>query len=677
ISRSEAQDHRSNHYASLTSVDDVLELPGDFSQTEALFTIAGRASASELETLIVQSTQVIDRYDRQAALDILFSRYTELDPHAAVDFLLGMNLDIDDQILSSIFINWSKLDLQEAIMAANQIANPVQRRKAGHAILTAASRHSYGDIDRINAQLSDFHDTAYLRSSAIGLRANYDPQSALFEALNMKQDGGRYDAIRRVGVVWARNDPVAALTALESIPNRGLRDRYLAAVYQQWVADDPEGAVQSVLGIADTRARDQQLEKMLRSYTSVNPMHALELAAGLSGQARHHAYAEIFDVWVATDPDAAVQAVSTLATDANEKDQLLNNMARRLAWQNTEQAVALINTLSPQQRDSALDSILMQIAESDPEGAMAMARATESPGKRQRQMSGVLENMSQSNPQLALQYIHELPHGRRRDQLYQKIAAQWAATDSAAALAWAATLQGDSYVQAISGMASQLVHDDPQQAATLLRQIPAAQRGQLLTGIASAMSRRAPRDALNWLAQFSGDRYYEQAVAGIIHHVAERDPIYALNVAEGLSNEQRYSATRIAISTWAVNDPAAAATWASRSTPEIQHQTVTQIVNTWAQSDPLAALDWAKTLRAGDVRDAALVTLTLSSTLNVNEISGVVSRIESSEARDQVITSTWLNLHRDRHDPQAASEFLNRVGASAELRQRLLSYGGG
>ena len=41
----EAADHRENHYEQLEGVNDVLDLPTDFSQTEALYTIAGRADA--------------------------------------------------------------------------------------------------------------------------------------------------------------------------------------------------------------------------------------------------------------------------------------------------------------------------------------------------------------------------------------------------------------------------------------------------------------------------------------------------------------------------------------------------------------------------------------------------------------------------------------------------------
>ena len=80
ISVAEAEVHRRDRYETIETIEDMLALPTDFAETEALYVIAGRADSSGVQDLIYQATRVSDRTDRNAALTILLLRLTELDP---------------------------------------------------------------------------------------------------------------------------------------------------------------------------------------------------------------------------------------------------------------------------------------------------------------------------------------------------------------------------------------------------------------------------------------------------------------------------------------------------------------------------------------------------------------------------------------------------------------------
>lgn len=54
VSTDQAETLRKSAYASLSNLQDVLALPGDFAEREAMYALAARASASKLQELIYQ-----------------------------------------------------------------------------------------------------------------------------------------------------------------------------------------------------------------------------------------------------------------------------------------------------------------------------------------------------------------------------------------------------------------------------------------------------------------------------------------------------------------------------------------------------------------------------------------------------------------------------------------------
>jgi hypothetical protein len=70
MSREAAESHRATRYSEIHSIEDTLALPGDFAQTEALYTLAGRSDSSGIQNLIFQANGIADPSDRKAALQI-------------------------------------------------------------------------------------------------------------------------------------------------------------------------------------------------------------------------------------------------------------------------------------------------------------------------------------------------------------------------------------------------------------------------------------------------------------------------------------------------------------------------------------------------------------------------------------------------------------------------------
>ena len=244
-------------------------------------------------------------------------------------------------------------------------------------------------------------------------------------------------------------------------------------------------------------------------------------------------------------------------------------------------------------------------------------------------------------------------------------------------MSWVSTLSGQSYTRAVSGVAGAVASaGDPELAASIVGQLPEAERGQLIQRISLVISNRDPQSALNWLGRFRNDPAYDAAAATIAAHLAHRDPHYALRIADGLGTEHRLQATQNILGNWTRMDPFAASRWAAGSSVDQRAQAVGAVSQVWASMDTASASRWVRSLRTGAAKDQGLITLSANAGFDTHETSDLVNVIGSESAREQAIVGAYYRLRR-QYDDTAAAEFLDRVDASENLRGQLNPQPGG
>ena len=119
---------RDEGYKNLNTISDVLSLPSLFAQQEALHTIAGRSNKVQILLLLKESNGVANSQQRNNYAKILLARLTELDPQKAADIAIQAFEKRDYYLLSEVFLNWAKLDLEAAIKRAISIEQQYQTR---------------------------------------------------------------------------------------------------------------------------------------------------------------------------------------------------------------------------------------------------------------------------------------------------------------------------------------------------------------------------------------------------------------------------------------------------------------------------------------------------------------------------------------------------------------------
>ena len=645
MSVAEATTLRSGHYEELHSIDAILELPTDFAQTEALYILAGRADEPELQHLIFQSIKITDRYERTAALQVLFSRYVEIEPSAAVDFLIEIDLDIDDMIVRGVFQQWAKSDLNGAIDKANNIQNVRLRRYAGNAVLSAVARSDPGRLTDVAANLVDHQRLEYLEAEAIGIRANHDPETALREALTLRNFNGRWNAVNRVGHVWARNDPKGAITFAKQISNPRLREQFVNSVLERWIGDAPEDAIQNILANPDPQMRAKFLEQGLKVYARNDPVNALVIAAQLDANVKAKVYAEIYSDWVLQDPDAAMIEFAAVESKAL-REGILSHVSQTLTSNNPDAAIRWVESLSSTEKARYMPQMLRGLSQSDPERAIQLALAGASQQERETRLNSIMLTVSHFDPQLALKHVSQLPAGEQQQGIYRNIAKNWMNSDQDAAMAWIETLSGEEYNFAASGAAVMVAHRNPQLAETMISRLPAGKQSEAIQQVAHGFSYQDPEAAMAWLMRFRNTSGFDQNVSNVVRFVAQRNPQGAMDMAAGLGEGQRL-------------------------------QAIKDVLPRWVGMDASSAAQWVNTLPSGASKDNALVTLATTGQYDVTQSSRFINAIRSADLRNQVVVDTARALYLRTQDQSAVARLLEQVNANSATRAQVSQLTGG
>lgn len=227
---------------------------------------------------------------------------------------------------------------------------------------------------------------------------------------------------------------------------------------------------------------------------------------------------------------------------------------------------------------------------------------------------------------------------------------------------------------------------DPETAVDFAKRSfnPGQMQSELIGLVVNKWGATNPQDARIWTEQNLSGPLRERALTDLMVGWTRRSPELA---SDWISQTRTGSAPLVSAvgTTWAEQDPEAAATWAlqlpssaarrsasvavavewSRQSPDLAADffssevagpegldLATVIADIWGNSDPASTADWVAGLPEGDVRDqAAGVLATVWATRDVQAASEWTATIEDPSMRKQVIAhlgTTWGGLEPDQ-----------------------------
>lgn len=669
LSRREVENSRQQHFADITSIRDVLQIPNDFDQTEALYALAGRSGADQLQSLIEEANRLSIDGERLAALQILFLRYSEIDPQAALIHLDSLAPRGARAILSSIFRSWSKVDPDAAIATANRINDRQQRRTASEAIMRTVADHTPQLLPQAAAQLHEAVNSERFALEGIVRQAETDPQAAIEAAQQLADKQLRQRAVYGIALNMAKQNPQQALRFMRGLDDARLRRELMRGAMSEWAKIDPEAALAYARseGLTDTGSL---IATAMREIARDDPLAALNQADLLDMRARQSAYASIYSTWGQVDLQAAISHAESLDNDKLQM-QVFSSLAREYANRFPEEALLWAEQFDGPMQASIGNMVLREIGNSRPQLALEAALSATATPARNQTVNHILRSLAATDPQTAVNYLERLPPGPARERSRQHIIQSWAAQDLDAAYAWVNQLEGKAYTQTVVSLSHQLAASDPDRAAQLTDQIRGDARQQWISNVAANYAQRNQSEAVDWLQQYQREPGYSKAMRAIAQVAAQTDPMAALAMVDDITSAQdRQVAVDTITRTWSSREPAAAAAWAETLEDPSQRSSAIRIAaNRWARFDPQAAGQWVMQLKSDSARDDALVSLVHQHRDSADSALPLINAMQSEQRRLSAVSSLYTRMLQ--YDPDGAEDFLARTGISAQSRGQL------
>lgn len=576
-----AETYRKGAYTEIQTIEDTLALPTDFSQTEALYTLAGRSDARAVQELIYEANQIADLSDRRAGLQILFSRLTELDPLSALALSQTREYSSNKQLEAMVWVEWGKNDIHNALIAASELAPDSRRSLAAQALYSA-----YG---------AGGNETIALIEDALHIPPSKNTKAQYLYSL-------------------AAQSPAEAVAYIES---QDSRDEQNTLTY--WLASflgrtNPGNAQQYADLFSNPQNRNTYVSSVTAAASETSPETVLEQALSSYDQRQRMQAAVVLSQLAARDPDKAIAYVGEARNDM-ERRMFTAAIAQGLAQVDPDRAIQWALEIDTGGELQLYAAVLATISQQNPRRALDAAVAVQNPNIRRRALQGVFMSVANNDPVLAVSYLEQIQGDEIEESVTQSILASWSRSDPGAAIEWALSRNKDDRRRLLGGVVGPiLINQDTQAAINLLPRLDEEIARQWRLQIASTLaSQSSPAQAQSFIAQYKGHDDYPQMYAAAVQHMASTDFPAALQMAHSLQGgiEKDQLLRELAQQRADVSPEESVSLLDQISDEAVRHSATTQLVQQWGRRDSEAAAAWARNLPHGQKRDAAIVGLTM------------------------------------------------------------------
>jgi hypothetical protein len=482
--------------------------------------------------------------------------------------------------------------------------------------------------------------------------AELDAEGALEQAL----DSDRETAAHLLAAL-AAVAPEQTWERAKRVTNPAERFAYLDAVVEAWAAQDPERAFGKVADLPAEWQRSELLQAVIVSIADRDPRLAIKLAESQGPIASGRLIEQIATQWSRHNPSEAARWVEGLSRQ--DQARYAYRIAEAYVAQKPSEALAWGLRLAGSPERYLWSSMLGEMAKYDPDQALQIAQAAESPAQRAQAMGKVLAAIAQTNPSLAMTHLMKLPSGNMRSEILGEIARSVAALTPTQALDWLNEINEKSVqLEATQSLGWALSQRNVEAAAQLVDRIPKEARANWVTAVALGYAAFDVEKGRQWVRRYGSDG--QQTATQFARAVASRNPEAAVQLVEDVADDQeRDRLLRGLLPPLAEHSPALAARWAQRVTDDEQRtRSIAEVANTWAQYDLPAARKWVLSLDDGPTKDQALTTLVQRGGGTVDDIVPIINQIQTPERRSHAVLMAAMNL--SRNDMEGARTLLRR-----------------
>jgi hypothetical protein len=615
---------------------------------------SGPPSAGEIAEAKKKLADALHAPSRLAGIHALQDYVETLDAgmvKVLIDDLNKQGLTSDNaRVLDCLMYRWGELDPQAAIAWVLKSAEPNKKELCAEQIFDAFSAR---DPAAALSVWTQFH-------GQIG--ANFAPTITQATPFGVQRSGANSASatdflLNKIFENYAQENPQAALAALQGLPLGQQSSALFNSVFTAWSQQNPAAAAAAASNMAPSAARDDSLAVIASNWAQQDSSAALAWAQTLPpGSIQYGAVAAVIQVVGQNDPAQAANYAMQLPNYAMQ----LPNGANR---------AELVTT------------ILNNWLQSDPAQVLDWAGNNLTGTNYEAVALPALKEESKTNPAAAAAFVMQNNDANITNQAISSIAQNWTQQNPQAALSWAVSLPVDNTTTrdtAIQSVLSAWITNNPSATAAYLMQNFATDPSftTLATSTARAWASSDPQSALTWVNSLPPGEAQNSATLAAIQSFSMGDPQDAWNTASQLPDALRAQAQLSVVSFWAPKDPVQAAQVLSNIPPGSELDTATsKVAGSWLTSDPNSASQWISTLPQGSAKDAAInQIITIVGKNDPGSVYNWAITISDPIARnDQVVSlaTQWSSQNPSAAATAAQNALLNLTGLTQEQQNAL------
>ncbi len=409
----------------------------------------------------------------------------------------------------------------------------------------------------------------------------------------------------------AQPDPAIALAAALNLGDPTHRAREFGRLLQLCAESDLEAALDYVRHLPRGASYSQGLLLVLDALSRRDEERALQLARELVATREERAfYSAVFDRIARRDIPAALTRLA-LVPEGESREKAVRAIADVWTPRDAAAAFAWASQLTGPERDAALESTLIILADTDPLKTIDYAQKSLLSPTLERTVSHALQRLMLTDPQGAAGLVKLLPPGDLQTFAALDVARALALHDPPAALTWIKTLPAGQ-IQRLAlnnALTSWVVNDAPAASQYVAHMTPGPDQDSASSYLAALLAALNPPNALAWAQTLASGSARDAAFISIASAWAQKDAPAATRWAGTLPESPlQQAALTGALSYWVLQDAAAAREHVRTLPPATQVGAAEFVAPLLAQSAPVATLEWAQTLADAAARNAALTS---------------------------------------------------------------------
>ena len=211
------------------------------------------------------------------------------------------------------------------------------------------------------------------------------------------------------------------------------------------------------------------------------------------------------------------------------------------AWTKVDPLAALAYSQENQSSDTAEAIILASWVKENPAAAIEWAKANFDGNGANPYTVGLIEGLTESDPELATELLNTLPLSTERFESLTFLTNKFANEDHSVGLAWLDTIEDDAVkAAATQRLLSNYVTDDPEAITEWVTNIEDDElRARSLRSVGGSLARENLSDAKEWVSSLDPAQQ-ATAASGIIRNLATENSADALAWVQTMQNQEGY-----------------------------------------------------------------------------------------------------------------------------------------